>query len=220
MGSRTPTPVSPPSPSWWRARSRTLRPGTLLPSSRRSRQLCGASLVAQGASPQGLFQAVAEEVGRLLPVGSATMGRFEPDGSITTVASWSTTEAAFPTGRRWPTEGTNVAWTVLQTGRSARLDDFSAATDPIGVTARDAGIKSAVGSPVVVKGHLWGVMTATSTEGRCRRAPSAPHFAHGARRDGDRERGKPVRARCLAPTHCRGIGRDSPEDRAPPGGSG
>jgi signal transduction histidine kinase len=54
---------------------------------------------------------------------------------------------------------------VLQTGRSARLDDFSAATDPIGVTAREAGIKSAVGSPVVVKGHLWGVMTATSTEG-------------------------------------------------------
>jgi PAS domain S-box-containing protein len=124
-----------------------------------------ATLVAQGASPQDLFEAVAEEVGRLLPVGSATMGRFEPDDSVTTLASWSTTEAAFPAGRRWPTEGTNVAWIVLQTGRSARLDDFSAATDPIGVTAREAGIKSAVGSPVIVKGRLWGVMTATSTEG-------------------------------------------------------
>ena len=124
-----------------------------------------ATLVAQGASPQDLFQSVAEEVGRLLPVGSATVGRFEPDDSVTTVASWSTTEAAFPAGGRWPTEGTNVAWMVLQTGRSARLDDFSAATDPIGVTAREAGIKSAVGSPVVVKGNLWGVMTATSTEG-------------------------------------------------------
>ena len=124
-----------------------------------------ATLVAQGASPQDLVEAVAEEVGRLLPVGSATMGRFEPDGSVTTVASWSTTEAAFPTGRRWPTEGTNVAWMVLQTGRSARIDDFSAATDPIGVAAREAGIKSAVGSPIVVEGHLWGVMTATSTEG-------------------------------------------------------
>jgi signal transduction histidine kinase len=54
---------------------------------------------------------------------------------------------------------------VLQTGRSARLDDFSAATDPIGVAAREAGIRSAVGSPIVVEGHLWGVMTATSTEG-------------------------------------------------------
>src|SRR6266540_5001638 len=66
-----------------------------------------ATLVAQGTSPQDLFEAVAEEVGRLLPVGSATMGRYEPDGSVTTVASWSTTDAAFPTGRRWPTEDTN-----------------------------------------------------------------------------------------------------------------
>ena len=124
-----------------------------------------ATLVAQGTSPQDLFAAVAEEVGRLLPVGSATMGRFEADGSVTTVASWSAAEAAFPTGRRWPTEGTNVAWMVLQTGRAARIDDFSAATDPIGVAAREAGIESAVGSPIVVEGHLWGVMTATSTEG-------------------------------------------------------
>ena len=124
-----------------------------------------ATLVAQGVPPQDLFESVAEEVGRLLPVGSATMGRFEPDDSVTTVASWSTTEAAFPTGMRWPTEGTNVAWMVLKTGRSARLDDFSAATDPIGVAARESGIKSAVGSPIVVDGRLWGVMTATSTEG-------------------------------------------------------
>jgi len=124
-----------------------------------------ATLVAQGASPRDVVEAVAEGVGRLLPVGSATIGRFEPDGIVTTVASWSSTEAAFPTGRRWPTEGTNVAWMVLQTGQAARLDDFSAATDPIGVAAREAGIKSAVGSPVVVEGHLWGVVTATSTEG-------------------------------------------------------
>ena len=39
------------------------------------------------------------------------------------------------------------------------------AIDPIGIAAREAGIKSAVGSPIVVEGHLWGVVTATSTEG-------------------------------------------------------
>jgi GAF domain-containing protein len=59
-----------------------------------------ATLVAQGASPQDLFAAVAKEVGRLLQVGSATMGRYEPDDTVTTVASWSTTEAAFPIGKR------------------------------------------------------------------------------------------------------------------------
>ena len=124
-----------------------------------------ATMVAQEASPQDLFEAVAEEVGRLLPVGSSAIGRFEPDGSVTTVASWSAAEPVFPTGERWPTEGTNAAWMVFQTGRAARIDDFSAATDPIGVAAREAGMKSAVGSPVVVEGHLWGVVTAASTEG-------------------------------------------------------
>jgi GAF domain-containing protein len=123
-----------------------------------------ATRVAQGASPQDLFAAVAEEAGRLLPVGSATMGRYEPDDTVTTVASWSTTEAAFPIGKRWPMVGTNVAWLVLRTGRAGRIDDFSAATDPISVAAREMGATSAVGSPIVVDGHLWGLMTVTSKE--------------------------------------------------------
>ena len=160
-----------------------------------------ATLVAQGASPHDLFEAVAEEVGRVLPVGSATVGRFEPDGSVTTVASWSTREAAFPTGRRWPTKGTNVAWMVLQTGRAARIDDFSAATDPIGVTAREAGIKSAVGSPIVVEGHLWGVMTATSTEGPM---PPGTEARLARSRSSSRRRSRTRKARQSSPRRAEG----------------
>jgi hypothetical protein len=56
------------------------------------------------------------------------VGRFEPDGRrVTTVASCGAADGAFSTNKRWPMEGTNVAWLVLQTGRPARLDDFSAA---------------------------------------------------------------------------------------------
>jgi PAS domain S-box-containing protein len=122
-----------------------------------------ATLVAQGASPQDLFDAVAEEVGHLLPAANVSIGRYEPDDSVTAMASWSSAGPVF--GGRWPIKGTNVAWMVLQTGRSARIDDFSAATDPIGVAAREAGYKSAVGSPIVVGGRLWGVISAASTEG-------------------------------------------------------
>jgi signal transduction histidine kinase len=125
-----------------------------------------ATMVAEGASQHDVFEAVAEEVGRLLPVSSAVMGRFDTDGTVTAVASWSRTEVAFPTGTRWPKEGTNLAARVFETGRSALIEDFSAATDPIGVATREAGITSAVGSPIVVEGDLWGVMTAASTEGR------------------------------------------------------
>jgi PAS domain S-box-containing protein len=122
-----------------------------------------ATLVAQGASPQDLFGAVAEEVGRLLPAANVSIGRYEADDSVTAMASWSSVGPVF--GGRWPIKGTNVAWMVLQTGRSARIDDFSAATDPIGVAARDAGYKSAVGSPIVVEGRLWGVISAAATDG-------------------------------------------------------
>ncbi len=42
-----------------------------------------ATLVARGAPPEEVFAAVIEEVGRLLPVDCAGMGRYEPDGAVT-----------------------------------------------------------------------------------------------------------------------------------------
>ncbi len=124
-----------------------------------------ATLVARGAASRDLFEAVTQEVGRLLPVENAIMGRFDPDGRMTTMAAWGPSGPNSQVGRRWTIEGTNVASMVLQTGQAARLDDYATASDPIGVAAREAGITSAVGCPVVVNGDLWGVMTATSTDG-------------------------------------------------------
>ena len=123
-----------------------------------------ATLVARGASPQDLFDTVVEEVGRLLLASNVSMGRYEPDDAITSMASWSSGGPVFPPSVRWPIKGTNVAWMVLQTGRPARIDDFSTATDPIGIAVREAGYKSAIGSPIVVEGRLWGVISAATTE--------------------------------------------------------
>jgi signal transduction histidine kinase len=91
------------------------------------------------------------------------MGRFDPDCMVSTVAAWSPREVAFPVGNRWDPKGNNVTGIVFATGRPARLDDFSEASGPIGVHARDAGYRSAVGSPIKVEGQLWGVMSAASS---------------------------------------------------------
>jgi GAF domain-containing protein len=123
-----------------------------------------ATLVATGARPEEVFAAVAVEVGRLLPVNSSTMARYEPDATLITLASWAASGDPSPVGMSWPLEGTNVGWEVFRTGEAARIDDYLDATDPIGVAAREAGMKSAVGSPIVVEGQLWGVITARSTE--------------------------------------------------------
>ncbi|MDQ1534837.1 MAG: hypothetical protein QOF28_2598 [Actinomycetota bacterium] len=122
-----------------------------------------ATLVAQGAPPEELFAAVTVEVGQLLPVGSAAMGRYEPDGMFATVAAWSTGAAAFPVGQRWAPEGKNVMTMVFETGSPARIDTFADASGPVGVAAREAGYRSAVGTPIMVEGRLWGVMTAASS---------------------------------------------------------
>ena len=122
-----------------------------------------ATLVARGVPPEELFAAVTEEVGRLLPVSSAAMGRYDPDGMFTTVAAWSEADAAFPVGTRWLPEGKNVLTLVFETGRPARMDTFADASGPIGVSAREAGYRSAVGTPITVEGRLWGVMTAASS---------------------------------------------------------
>ena len=65
-----------------------------------------AALVARGAAPEEVFAAVVEEIGRLLPVEYAGMGRYEPDRSVTYLAAWGTAfDRISPVVSRvnWPT---------------------------------------------------------------------------------------------------------------------
>ena len=107
--------------------------------------------------------AVVEEVGKLFPVDLATMGRYEPDATVTFVAAWGRAAEPFSVGSRATLGGQNLVTTVFETGRPARIDRYADASGPVGVTARDAGFRSSVGTPIVVDGHLWGVITAGST---------------------------------------------------------
>jgi signal transduction histidine kinase len=51
---------------------------------------------------------------------------------------------------------------VFETGRPARIDDYTGTTGPIGDFARGAGIRASVGVPISVQGPLWGVMIVAS----------------------------------------------------------
>jgi signal transduction histidine kinase len=127
-----------------------------------------ATLVARGTEPEELFAAVIEEVGRLLSVDLANMCRYESDGTLTFVAS---ARERVPVGSRWPLEGQrNLATLVLETGRSARIDDYATTTGPLADDIRGQGIRSAVGSPIIVEGRLWGMIAA----GSCQAAPLPP----------------------------------------------
>jgi GAF domain-containing protein len=123
-----------------------------------------ATLVASGATPDGVFAAVSEEVARLLPVDFADVGRYESDGTVTVVGAWGKAVDHFSVGTRWPLGGNNLSTIVADTGRSARMDSYADASGPIGVASRETGVRSGVATPIIVDGRLWGVMPADSTQ--------------------------------------------------------
>jgi signal transduction histidine kinase len=120
-----------------------------------------ATLVARGTRPEEVFAAVANEVGRLLSVDLANMFRYESDGALTIVAS---AGDRFPVGSRWPLGGQkNLGTLVSETGRSARIDDYAEATGALADDMRKEGVGSAVGTPILVEGRLWGLMAAAGS---------------------------------------------------------
>jgi signal transduction histidine kinase len=123
-----------------------------------------ATLVARGVPPEEVFAAVIEEVGQLLPVEFAGMGRYEPDETATSVAAWGTAVVHYPVGRRLRLGGKNLATVVLETGGPARIDGYADASGELGIAARDHGVGSGVGTPIIVEGRLWGVVFAGSSE--------------------------------------------------------
>ena len=123
-----------------------------------------ATLVARAASPEEVFAAVTEEAGRVLHVDFTSMARYDPDGAITWVGSWSATDTAFPIplGTRAELGGRNMPTLVFETDRPARID-YADASGEIADVAHEVGVRSSVGAPISVEGRLWGVLAAVST---------------------------------------------------------
>jgi signal transduction histidine kinase len=124
-----------------------------------------ATLVARGVSPLEVFGAVAAETGHVLAAECTAIARFEPDGTATIAGSWAKPGdpgLAPPLGSRWPADEASVAGQVQRTGRPAEVPDYEVAGGEVPVWAREHGIRSGVGSPIIVEGRLWGVIIAFS----------------------------------------------------------
>jgi signal transduction histidine kinase len=119
-----------------------------------------ATLVAKGVSAAGVFSAVAEEVARLLDAQATTIGRLEPDGKMTVVASSGIASDELPVGSLLTLDSGMAFTKVVRSGRSARVDDYRHASGFIGERMRRRGIECAVAVPIMVEGSLWGSIAA------------------------------------------------------------
>jgi signal transduction histidine kinase len=125
-----------------------------------------ATLVARAAPPAEVLNAVTEEAGRLLRADYATMNRYSPDGTVTVVATWSTTGVVgVPVGAQRKLGGRNLQTRIFQTHEPDRIDDYYHASGPIADAHHALGLRAAVGVPVSVEGQLWGTIFAGSHTG-------------------------------------------------------
>jgi len=123
-----------------------------------------ATQVARGATPEEVFAAVAGEVGQLFAVDLATMCRYEPGRTFTILASWGSVGERFQVGSQGALGGQNIITLVFETGRPVRIDGYAErASGAQGARVREAGVRSAVGTPIIVEGRLWGVINAGSS---------------------------------------------------------
>ncbi|MFG1818557.1 GAF domain-containing protein [Kribbella sp. NPDC049174] len=126
-----------------------------------------ATMVAQGAGPDRVFAAVAEEVGALFDADATALVRFEPDGQATLVGGHGWLGGHQPGTRFTPPPGLALA-TVRDTERAARteLDGAAAAAASLTEDAWRQGIRSAVDLPIAVEGRLWGAINVASRRER------------------------------------------------------
>jgi signal transduction histidine kinase len=124
-----------------------------------------ATAVAHGVSPAEIFAAVAEEIGPLLGAEDAAVARFEPDRTATVVAGLGQWVKELGVGMRVALDDSLAMTTVFRTGRSARVDeyDYTTASGPIAEYLRRTGNRSAVASPIIVEGRLWGAVVASTS---------------------------------------------------------
>lgn len=118
-----------------------------------------ATLVAEGATADKVFSAVAAEIEEVLEIPVVTICRCETDGFLVIRSSGM---PGFPAGSRWPWDVPSLPGLIYQTGRPARIDDFADAVG-LNAAARDAGVRAAVGVPIVVGGTVWGSICAATT---------------------------------------------------------
>jgi signal transduction histidine kinase len=90
------------------------------------------------------------------------MERYEQDGTVTGVATWSRVPVELAVGTRLTLDGVSIARGVRRSGGPVRVDDFGEDAGAIAREARALGIRSSVGCPIVVAGQLWGVIAAST----------------------------------------------------------
>src|SRR3954465_8062149 len=124
-----------------------------------------ATLVASGAPSAEVFLAVAREGAQGLHLPAVAVFRYDSDGLMTVIATWSDRPYVLQPGTRWPLDGQTMVAQVQRTGRPARVEDYTDVPGALAARARETGLNATAGAPIVVDGSVWGAIGAASPDG-------------------------------------------------------
>ncbi|OBG19764.1 GAF domain-containing protein [Mycobacterium sp. 852002-51057_SCH5723018] len=123
-----------------------------------------ATLVARGAAPSEIFEAVVDELLVCFHADNGGLLRYEGDGTATLLASRTAPGMdSLPIGLRMTLDGDNIPATILKTGLPARQDSLEHTASSLNEIIREMGVQSGVGVPVIVDGEVWGVIGLASS---------------------------------------------------------
>src|ERR1700739_3223439 len=131
-----------------------------------------ATLVARGAEPAEVFEAVVNEMRRCASADTAGLWRYESNNEMTKLAAAEHPRlelAKWPVGTRSPIDGGTLAGIVRRTGRAARMASYENRTGSLAARIRDAGRARRRGGRSVAPGGR-GLGGAGADAGRHRRA--------------------------------------------------
>ena len=123
-----------------------------------------AELVAAGGDQARVFDAVADEACRLLGGHFTALLRYEPEGPvIVAMQQAAAVDHVMHVGMRLATDGDGVVQRVERTAQAARIDAYDDVPGWNAGTARELGLTSGVGAPIVCEGQVWGAITVLSS---------------------------------------------------------
>jgi signal transduction histidine kinase len=120
-----------------------------------------ATLVARSGETSDVYPAAVAELSRGLGIDNVVLLKHASDDAWVVHASHHDPGISrFEVGERITLSGESVAPMIMRTGAPARLDSYDGVAGPTAERLRQLGIRSAVGAPVVVNGHIWGALVA------------------------------------------------------------
>lgn len=107
-----------------------------------------------------MFDAVADQACRLLGGHFTALLRYEPDGPvILAMYGAAAVEHFMHVGMRIAAEGDGLVQRVQRSAQAARVDSYGSVPGWNAGVARDLGLTSGVGAPIIIDGRVWGAIT-------------------------------------------------------------